>query len=512
MGARLGLALKERDQPMIVTIYTTPYSFRVALYPSGELKEASLSIRPFLEPYVDWYFDRRARRMLPGKKYRYYNAKKGQVYLPLYDLDRFCQYLSERNVRYIIIDLPLSRGVDVSIPLKEGVAARPGRQEQALEHLLNVNTPLKGVALQTGVGKTALALLYASIRGKRTIIGCQGLTEQWEEAIYTFTELTPEDVFVVKGGASVAKLLSQIDKKIFPKIIIYSIGTLRAYCLDADAYENYPDFDLFCDLVGAGIRFTDEAHLNFHINLMFDLRLQVSELIVLTATFDVTNQTVKKIFDHHYPASIRFGERMYKKYVNVTAVGFRSGIDDIPTYAYSGRDGYSHVSLEKWLLKRTGKLNWIIRTIYLPIINEHFINRKRPGQKLLVLCEKVEMCNFLVERFRKEYPDLVSNVYVAETDDDVLAFSDIIVSTPKSAGTGRDIKKLRTVLVTSSIRSAPLNTQILGRLRELDEGDGVPELIYTFNKSIQKQVDHHEARRQIFEPKAAKYLVRDLHP
>lgn len=496
-----------------VNIYVTSQSFRVKTYPHGGLVDRpTVNVASALEPFTTWNWDRIRRKYIMGKRYRYYNPKTHMVYLPRYYLKTFLANLDEQQVAYAIHKLVAPTGEPVDIKMIDGFTPKDQRQEGAINHLITSQEAVRGISLQTGVGKTVTSLAFIAHCGVRAMIGVQGLTDQWVAAALEWTNLTEDDVYVIKGGPSLVKLMTRIDKSLFPKLIIYSIGTLRGYSQDQDAYENYPSFDLLAEQLNVGIRIVDEGHLNFYTNFIMDLRLNVDTTVILTATFDVTAPAVKGIFDNHYPPAMRFGENMYKKYVHVTAVQYRSGHNDIPAYAYSGKDGYSQVKMETWLLskKHRAKLDWIFKYVYVPVIDIHYINKKSDGQKLLVMCEKVEMCEYITLAIRDEYPEYVTNLYIGETEDAVFGFSDIIVATTRSAGTAKDIKNLRTVIQTSSVRSAPQNIQNLGRLRELPNGDD-PEFVYLFNAAVKKQVDHHNVRETIFRPRAKSFKVTTMH-
>jgi len=350
-------------------------------------------------------------------------------------------------------------------------------------------------------GKTYSAIKTIARIGRRAIIMVPGMVDQWSRSIFDFTTLKEEDVYIIKGEKSISTLLRKIDKEIFPKIILCSIGTIRNYANDKEAFDEYPPFDELCQLLRIGVRITDETHLNFHANLMIDLRLAPAQTIVLTATFDNSRPEIKRIFDSHYPSEIRYGENEYRKYVAVREYRFGWTLDEIPSKFYKGKDGYSHAMLEGYLLKKDDMIATIFDRVYVPILQNHYFSQHQPGRKLLILCISVAMCTYIQQRIRKLYPGFTTNIYIAETDDSVLAQSDIIVSTPFSAGTGRDIKGLYTVFLTASIRSAPLSRQILGRLRWIAD-DVVPQFCYCTNVRIPPQVEHARVRQGIYEPLA----------
>jgi hypothetical protein len=234
---------------------------------------------------------------------------------------------------------------------------------------------------------------------------------------------------------------------------------------------------------------------------MMDLRLTPAVTIVITATFDNSKPDIKRIFDRHYPVDIRYGENEYHRYVDVYAYGYRTGVGDIPSHAYRGEKGYSQVKWESWLLRRgKHKLRQITEEIFMPLLRSHYTLIAQPGEKCLVLCDTVDMCNYMLKECEKNFQGYNCAIYISETEDEVLTTADIIISTPKSAGTGRDIKNLLTTLVTTSVRSTPLNEQMLGRLRELP--GRTPQFVYMYNLGVPSQVNHAVERAAIFRPLA----------
>ncbi len=636
-----------------VTIEVTPLSFRVNVSPDGCIFGTSVYVNHFCAPLIEKAWDYRLRRMIPVRKYRYYNEKFQKLHLPRFDLHRFCAFLQDNSLDFNIKELPLEEGAPVEVKLKDGISDLNELQTRAIDYLSTSTDALKGLALQTGCvggddliqvfeggeireyrlehlyriwsdpkevsyrgwddnlfaysningdiglnrihsitysgkqqafrlttsqgrtvnltgthlvltdkgyhdaidcvgrrvlcsyvksgeriteyqlvdsaedigeidvfdiecdpehpnfiaggvvvhnsGKTYSAIKTIARLGRRAIIMVPGMVDQWVRSVFNFTTLTKDDVYVIKGEKSISTLFQKIDREIFPKIIICSIGTIRNYSNDKESFDGYPPFEDFCRLLKIGVRFTDEAHLNFHANLMIDLRLAPAQTVVLTATFDNSRPEIKRIFDSHYPTEVRFGENEYKRYVEVTEYFYGWNLNEIPQTAYRGRDGYSHAMLEAHYLKNEKILAQIFDNVYVPIVQSHYFSKHGPGQKLLILCISVAMCEYVAKRIRKIWPSYKTNIYIAETDDSVLSDSDVIVSTPFSAGTGRDIKGLYATFLTASIRSGPLSRQILGRLRWIAEGV-IPQFAYATNVRIGAQMEHSRVRQGIYEP------------
>lgn len=501
----------------MVLIERTPFSFRVKVDFRGFLAGTNIFLRRYQNSFTRWEFDHKIQRSMPKEKYFFISQKRGLVYFPIYDLDKFINIVEAEGESIRFRDLPLCEGADIDINLREGIGDRYEEQTKALEYLTGPFEHLKGISLQTGKGKSYVAIKYAVLKKKRCMIGCKGLVDQWVEEILGFTDATEDDIYIIQGQDSLLKLLREIDKTLFPKFIVYSIPTLRPYAFEMENYEGAPCFDDLPQMLNVGLRFTDEAHLNFHCNYIMDLRLLVNQLVPLTATFDVSDSTVKRIFDGHYPPAIRFGEDLIKKYIDVYAYGYRSGFNDVPKWAYSTPKGYSHVMFENWLLKRAKwKLEWLWTSVYKIMINEQFTGKfPKPGQKLLILCETKNMCHWIAERVKKDYPKYANTTgtFLAGDDKELLNTLEVIVSTPKSCGTGKDIKRLMTTITAISIRSEPLNIQILGRTREPKHpGDSKQvQLAYAYNQSIVPQIDHHKIRERIYTERAKTFTNYSLY-
>lgn len=486
----------------MIDIERSVQSFRIFIEPNGVLKNTHLNISELFRNLVIFRFDSLINRWVADQKFRYYDRSQGKLYLPLFELSRFIEFLNQHRHQHQIKDLTPVMGKVVQIPIKAGVTPKSELQAQAIDYIgqADLTIHVRPIALQTGFGKSASAILGISKIGRRGMIGTPSLLNQWEKAIYQFTDLKKEDVYIVQGMPSLAKLLHQIDKSLFPKIILVSTPTLRSYGDGSDAYMNFPPFDELCERLDVGVRVTDEVHWNFHLNFQLDLRLNSSIVIPLSATFDNSSKEVLKILDGHYTKEIRFGEEHYKRYTDITAFAYPFVHGEIPENAYRSRDGYSQIKFEGWLLQKKGKstLRELVSQIYYPIVNQIYTIPHKPGDKCLILCATQEMCRYLRDDFQKEYPNKKVELYIHGTSDDVLSDNDIIISTLKSAGTGRDIPGLFAVLNTASIHSSTQNKQNLGRLRELKDGR-TPHYAYCYCVGIPSHIRHAEHRAYLFE-------------
>lgn len=359
---------------------------------------------------------------------------------------------------------------------------------------------------------TAAFIKSAADLGVRTLIRVGGMVEQWAAAIKEYTKCTDDDIYIVQGMASVDKLLRGIDKKFKPKFIVASLRTLQGYAEDKENWSKFPDFDDFLNICKIGLVCIDEAHLNFHANYIMDLRWNSPITVPLTATFKVADPKIKEIFDLHYPQEIRFGSGVYKKYVEIRAIRYNGASPfGLPKSMFKNNKGYSQIKFEAWLLdKGRGHLSAFTKNCILPLVWSYYENRREDDERMLMLCTTRAMCDYYADIFKKEFPHRKIGIYVSGSPDEMLSTCDIILSTPGSAGTGRDIKRLRFCLNTISLRSEPTNEQILGRLRELSYSSVAPVFAYTYWGCIPSHLDHAQKREFLFMPLAKEFIQSEV--
>jgi hypothetical protein len=110
------------------------------------------------------------------------------------------------------------------------------------------------------------------------------------------------------------------------------------------------------------------------------------------------------------------------------------------------------------------------------------------------------MCNWFKRRLEQDLPKqecFKINIYISETTDSILVDSDIIISTTGSAGTGTDIKNLKTMLMTIATGSDVINKQSLGRLRELPSGEA-PIYVYAWCRDIVPHCNYQTTREKTY--------------
>lgn len=445
---------------------------------------------------TDHEFNPRIKRMIPTKRYISYDRVKQKLYLPTNMTQEIMNLFDDMGFEYKLVKEPFYETRDIKVKMKSSFVPRE-HQVPVIDYLNKIEPYRKGLAIQTGSGKTVSSIAGMIAYGKVGMIVVSKLHHQWAESLYQFTDIKSEQLCIIQGFQSLAKV---IESEVKPEVFVFSLETLRAYCLRQGHYADIPSFEQFVKYFGIGTKIMDEVHLNFHADTLIDLSCNIPNNIYLTATFTSGNPGTRKIFNMIYPPEMRFGNRVLKKYTRAYCYGYRG---NVPEKRVVRQRGYSHVKYEQYLLKRPTFLNDYLDRIISQLVYSHYINKKQDGQKLAVFFSTIEMVDEAYKWFKNQFKDLKVTKFIGGTKDEVLKKNDIIITTPKSMSVGTDVKNLLVVINTVSTKSPPAVLQICGRLREIP---GVTtEFIELCDVNLSSHKRHQREREQILKPTVIEY-------
>lgn len=447
---------------------------------------------------TDYEFNPRKRRMIPTKKYVRYDTSKKQLIIPVNALPQVLDALDNYGCEYKIFDEKLVTPRKIHLKMIKGFKPKSEEQASVIKYLSNDQPYRKGLATATGSGKTVSTIAAIVEYGYAAMIVVSGLHDQWYRQVFAFTNAKPKDVYVVQGCNSLIKLM---ESDLKPAIIIFSLETLRLYSNGAENYQDLPKYSTFIKHYGIGIKVFDEVHMNFHADTQIDLRSNIINNVYLTATFNSSNASTRKIFELIYPESMRFGGKVKKKYIDVYCYTY---FGDVSERKVVKMRGYMHAKYELQLLAVSYKIEGFFNNIIAPIVRSHYIHKKNDGEKLLVFFSTIPMIEYATKWFKENFKEYKVASFTAGDPDSVHQDNDIIISTPKKCGTGCDIKKLRIVINTVSLKSPVLIEQLRGRLRELKDSV-VPEYIELCDLNLSVHRYHTNERRKAHEENAASY-------
>lgn len=376
----------------------------------------------------------------------------------------FIKDATRADVKVVITDKRTESVAKFDMTIKDGVDFLDTEQEEAYEFLTK-DYPLHILQCRTGFGKTFLGIYSSAIMGVRTAFMMQPKhIKTWLDDIPNFVDIEKTDVLVVRGKAGIKNAIAmQRLGKLKAKFIFIASDTFREYIKSYESGECYDDITPieFFEFMGIGRVVRDEAHEALYSLVTQNLYLNVKSLLCLSATIVSEDNFITAMYDRIFPKKFRW---LSKNNDHIEAYSVRYfneyGLKIKSQYGY----GYSHVRYEKEILKRVR-----LREQYFNMIADTTYNFEldyEKGMKMIIFCALTDMCKWMAEKFSKHYPNLKCNYYIAETPDEVLKESDVIVTTIGSCGTGKNIINLMHTYNTVAIGSKKQAWQVLGRLRK----------------------------------------------
>lgn len=344
---------------------------------------------------------------------------------------------------------------------------RDAKQSETLKFLTGVqeyrdykNYSQYLVALSPGVGKTYVSTAYMAYMGLKTLVVSYNLSDQWKERILQYTDIRPQEIYIIQGMPSINSLLRKSPEELDSKYKVYlaSSGTLRSLM------DKFPGMlDQLIRHLGIGIKIFDEAHKEFENMCMIDYASDVYKTIYLTATpvrNDEKENDIYGIFFKNVPKISLFDEA--DKHVKYLALRFTSN----PTYkdvnhCMTAR-GFNRVNYANYVINKPEFYG--IMLIVLDMC------RRMNGKKLIYLSSNesiLKLYNWMTTDLRLQYLWDKVGIYTSISTDKVGALEkEYILTTSKSAGEGLDVAGLICgINLADPTQSEPLNRQRLERVR-----------------------------------------------
>lgn len=486
---------------------------------TGVLNDTGVSIVPFLYKYLEEVeYNQQAMKPRVIARYNTYDDSVHQVLLPINTLSVFKDYIVRSTASptsqssYVTTEEfyldPWEPSI-VSSYMKPDIVLRDG-QEDMIDFLVNESNTFKPLSAQTGTGKTLSSIYAASKIGHPTMIVLPMLIKQWHREILKFTDLDKKDIYIIKGYPALHNLWKLHETKDYrPTIILMSTRTLMNYChRPQGSYTDIPSYAEMCKTFGIGTKIIDETHLNFWANVIIDLHSNIRHNIYLSATYQRASPSGRRCFDLIYPKQMRYGEANVDRYTQVYVVSYSLPIPQSDHSFFKTQNGYQHTQYEKYLLRCGSYFYEYYRHAIRPCIITYYVNQAKPDQRCLIIVSMretaIQLYTLIADDMRDgRLPLRTLAVYFSGESD---AYgrtenleADIIISTLKSCGTGRDIADLKTCINTVSFSSSPQAQQLVGRLRKLPDEETI--FVDIWNRTIQSHYIHQRNRRNAYYPR-----------
>lgn len=446
-------------------------------------------------------FNPRFRRFMITNRYSIYDSETGTVRIPRHALAKLLHYINNRIPINIIEDEPVKpRSIKAS--MKKGFSFRTG-QEEMVEFIMSPGS-FKPINAQVGQGKTSVAIYSIVALGKVTLIQLPMLISQWHREIRKFSNISKDDIYIVQGFNRLADLWKMHEGGFRPKIIIFSTRTLHMYAIHPEApYSELPSYYEFQKQFGIGVKILDETHLNFCTNTCIDLYSCIEKNIYLSATYMRSDPQGARIFNLVFPADMRFGAQFKSKHCNVYILQYHLGLLSDIQGKFICEKGYNHAKYENFIRKQKVYGEYFVYSVLLPVMQQYYFGLRKPGQKLLVIGATHDFICYVYDKIKSRCADYgyTCTPYFSGDPkygkDELLTKNDIILSTPKSCGTGRDIANLKTCINTMSFRSPVLTNQMMGRLRKLPDDEVI--FVDLWNGDLNVHGYHVNTRRRVYQ-------------
>jgi superfamily II DNA or RNA helicase len=322
----------------------------------------------------------------------------------------------------------------------------------------------------TGYGKTYTAIVSMAYLKMRSIIIVHSdkLKTQWKSEFLDKTNINEQEIFDIKGSQGISHIIKYPKAKY--KVFLVNHQTIAAYA----KREGWSAVTDLFRLMKIGVKIYDEAHFNFENIIKIDLFTNTKKNFYLTANFERGDYTENRLFDICFNNVIRYGNEeksKVRKHIKYLAVLYHSKPSVYDRMSIKNRYNFDKNKYIDYQM-RNGLIIDVIRYVIDKIVNA----------KLLIFLSTIDAVDATTEILKEVYPEKIVGAYHSKLLDEYKAESlnaDIIISTPKSLGTGVDIHGLRYIINTEPYSSSVTANQVPGRLRPLNDEDhsGYIELV-----------------------------------
>lgn len=445
----------------------------------------------------------------PKYQYYFYDERLQKLNVPIAFVNDIIHMLKQCG--YNVVEDKLN-----DYPLREiDVKMKPNFNDQ--DHQVELikkcseKTPgMKGLAMQTGKGKTYSAIKSWINLGYAGIVVVGKLVDQWIESVREFTDCDPDYIYKLQEFNSLALLAHNPDYK--PKFFVASLRTMQIFCDGKEGYDLLPwNFTQFFSTYGIGVKIVDECHQAFNATTLMDLKTNVPYNLYCSATFTQSSRAARDIFNRIFPRHIQYGLNAYDKYISVVWINYSGEV--LEKRCMKSR-GYMHAKYEKELMISERKMNTHINELFVPLIDAYYVNKYKPGYKALIFCTGIDFVEAMVVKLKRLYPQYKIISYLGGDNMSVLKDADIVVSTTGKAGTGLDLKGLILSINSVSSGAEVMCKQMFGRLRKRDD----VELVYCdlCDTNIAACVRHGAERKELLKSMCSKFYeyngIHDITP
>jgi len=432
---------------------------------------------------------------------------KKEYRLPAELFKEFMEYAVYRGYKESRIKIekePEIEGQDVTFEFNPGFDNMREGQPEWVNYMLDEGY-IKINNAATGNGKTFMSIYSMIKTGKRTIITMQPrYITTWVKELHKIVKLAPGDLVLWENNLpSLARAMEA--GTISPKIIILPMSRIEVFLRKRDPEEM--DLDQVMKAINPGLRIIEEGHEAIHQIFLSMMYGNIKKLFVLSATLKADDPFTNKVYKWLYPPRFRLKEAEPENYIDVVAYLYRINLrrHRIKTEQFGS---YNDKAVDESILKSEALTKFYFK-IADKMFQEYYLDRRREGTKCLFFFSRVNMCDTMLGMFKAKYPEMDIETFTGEDSKkkdskDKYLQHEVVITTPNSCGTGKDIPGLVTVCCLHTVSSTQANKQMIGRLRALFgkfNDEITPAFIFGVCLDLGKHVEYLAKREIAFADK-----------
>lgn len=330
----------------------------------------------------------------------------------------------------------------------------------------------KALFAQTGSGKTYLTIKFCAENNLLPFINCPDKKAilTWQQEFGKFTDIKPEEIFVIMGKDSVVRLIKNFEKKQY-KVILCSSKTMTSLILSKD-------FELIEELfthLGIGLLVHDESHLNLMVLFYLEMICNTRHTLFLTATpsrrMYKEDRLLKSLMP---PEKAIYVEEAEQRFTYVRGCYF----SNMDKKAYAGIALPAGTNLSRYfdqVLNKKENYEFFRDEIFAPVVNYALRKRSRTDKddftKLAFLCNSKKENEFFYNMLKDLYKDKYSiGIFNSDIENMDERFKEtekeIIISTDKSFAGIINIPGLEIIINLYPYSSDSHIKQVMGRIRK----------------------------------------------
>lgn len=381
-----------------------------------------------------------------------------------------------------------------------------GQQPEAVDYILE-DEKIRTAHAATGFGKTLSSFFVMEQMGVRTA-GVMSATHMatWVSGAKEYMQMTPKNLMVIQGGAALKAAIQMSQMNMLEvDLILFSAETIRGF-LKAWEERDVEPFDYGCSpyelwkVLKVGFVIGDEAHEQIHNRFRMTAYTHAPKVLYLSATLICDDPFINQMYRHIFGAEEDIWESDNNKHIAVRPLFYQLDKDLLYNrkFKHNGPRGYSHIEFEKSVMRNKKLTNQYFRFIKATIDSALYDKNFVEGMKGFVMFASIKMGEAFQKYLKEQYPTRTIGLFVGGSAKAELYERDIVIGTPRSIGTGKDVPGLKALIQTVAVNSSQLNLQIMGRLRPV-KINGVliavdPLYVYLNCEQIKQHKIYHQHR------------------